>query len=266
MTNKITTIQDIADRLNITRSTVSRALNDSNRISEKTKEKVRAVAKELNYAPNALASNLRTGKTHTIAYVVPDISNPFFAKIGRMIESIALEAGYFLLVGSTDENAKKEEALINNLMNRQIDGLVLASTQVNSKVVKNLVARNFPLVLFDRIHEAVDGNYILVENESAMQKATQHLINQGCKKLGLLSITPELYPLSARIAGFVKALHENNIDFGQDLIRKVDYKNAKESTLTEMAYLIEQGVDGIVFTNNIMASRAMWHINMHYKD
>ncbi|MBI9066842.1 MAG: LacI family DNA-binding transcriptional regulator [Salinivirgaceae bacterium] len=266
MGEKITTIQDIADRLKITRSTVSRALSDSPRISDKTKKKVREIAKELNYVPNTLASNLRKGKSFTIAYVVPDISNPFFAKIGRLIESIALKEGYFLLVGSTDEDAKKEEALINNLMNRQIDGLVLASTKVNSKVVKNLVDRNFPLILFDRVDEKVDGNYVLVENEQSMQKATESLILQGCKKLGLLSITPELYPLNARIAGFKKALESNHFEINTDLIRKVDNNNIKESTHAEMAYLIEQEVDGVVFTNNTMASQAIWNVNMYYKD
>jgi len=246
-------IKDIAQELGFSKTTVSFVLNnkgDEKNISKKTQEKILDYVREVNYQPNQIAKSLKKGKTNTIGYLVPDISNPFYAKIGRLIEDLLAEKGYHLIIGSTDEKQEKEDSLLNMFVNRQVDGLILASSFENLGMLKTLEAQRFPMVFFDREHPDFCGNYILVENKKSMQSAVQKVIDKEAKKIGLLSITPDVYSLKLRIDGYRKALEDNAIELDENLIRIVDTNNLKESSQKQLEYLIEENVDAIAFTNN----------------
>ncbi|MGQ1909485.1 LacI family DNA-binding transcriptional regulator [Marinifilum sp. RC60d5] len=262
-------IKDIAQELGFSKTTVSFVLNnkgDEKNISKKTQEKILAYVREVNYQPNQIAKSLKKGTTNTIGYLVPDISNPFYAKIGRLIEDLLAHKGYQLIIGSTDEKQKKEDSLLNMFVNRQVDGLILASCFENLGMLKSLAAQAFPMVFFDREDPDFNGNYILVENKVSMQLAVQKVIDKGAKKIGLLSITPNVYSLKLRIDGYKQALIENKIHVNEDLIKIVDINNLKESSENKLDYLIKEKVDAVVFTNNQITANAIWLMNMNYKE
>ena len=262
-------IKDIAQDLGLSKTTVSFVLNnkgDEKNISKKTQEKILDYVREVNYQPNQIAKSLKKGKTNTIGYLVPDISNPFFAKIGRLLEDHFWEKGYHLLIGSTDENTDKEAQLLNMFVNRQVDALIVASCFIQGDSIKSLLAANFPLVFFDREDPDIEANYILVENKISMKNAVEKTIKTGSKKLGLITLTPDVYSLKNRIEGYKMALSENRIDFDNDLIRIVDNNDLKSGTERELRKLIESGVDTVVFTNNQIAVIAIWLMNTYYKD
>lgn len=262
-------IKDIAQDLGFSKTTVSFVLNnkgDEKNISKKTQEKILAYVHEVNYQPNQIAKSLKNGTTNTIGYLVPDISNPFYAKIGRLIEDLLAAKGYHLIIGSTDEKQEKEDSLLNMFVNRQVDGLILASCFENLGMLKTLAAQRFPMVFFDRESPDFNGNYILVENKNAMRSAVDKVIDKGAKRIGLLSITPNVYSLKLRIDGYKQALIENNIDVDEDLIRVVEIDDLKESSKTQLTFLMEQGVDAIAFTNNQITAHAIWLMNTAFRE
>lgn len=262
-------IKDIAQDLGLSKTTVSFVLNDKGdekNISKKTQEKILRYVKEVNYQPNQIAKSLKQGQTNTIGYLVPDISNPFFAKIGRLLEDYFWEKGYHLLIGSTDENIDKEAQLLNMFVNRQVDALMVASCFIKSDSIKSLLANDFPLVFFDREDPDVEANYILVENKISMKDAVERAIETGAKKLGLITLTPDVYSLKNRIEGYKLALENKDIASDEQLIRIVDNNDLKKGTEKELKALIESGVDTVVFTNNQIAVIAIWLMNTYYKD
>ncbi|MGZ2369725.1 LacI family DNA-binding transcriptional regulator [Ancylomarina sp. YFZ004] len=262
-------IKDIAQDLGLSKTTVSFVLNnkgDEKNISTKTQKRVLDYIREVNYQPNQIAKSLKKGKTNTIGYLVPDISNPFFAKIGRLLEDHFWEKGYHLIIGSTDEDKEKEEQVLNMFVNRQVDALIVASCFIKGDTIKSLLAQGFPLVLFDREDPDIEANYILVENKISMKNAIEKTIQTGSKKLGLITLTPDVYSLKNRIEGYKMALSDNHIEFDNDLIRIVDNNDLKPGTERELRKLIESGVDTIVFTNNQIAVIAIWLMNTHYKN
>ncbi|WP_320019237.1 LacI family DNA-binding transcriptional regulator [Labilibaculum manganireducens] len=262
-------IKDIAQDLGVSKTTVSFVLNkkgDEKNISKKTQKVILDYIKEVGYQPNQIAKSLKNGTTNTIGYLVPDISNPFYAKIGRMIEDLLWEKGYHLLIGSTDEKKEKEELLINMFVNRQVDGLIIASCFIKGDVLKSLSRQNFPMVFFDREDPDFLANYILVENKNPMKEAIQKTIDKGAKRIGLLSITPDVYSLKLRIDGYKQALTDNALEYDENLLRIVDHNHIKESAQKELKYLIEAGVDVVVFTNNQITATAIWLMNMHYPE
>ncbi len=262
-------IKDIAQDLGLSKTTVSFVLNDKGdekNISQKTQKRVLDYVKEVNYQPNQIAKSLKQGQTNTIGYLIPDISNPFFAKIGRLLEDHFWEKGYHLLIGSTDENKDKEAQLLNMFVNRQVDALIVASCFIQSDTIKSLLARDFPLVFFDREDPDVIANYILVENKISMKNAVEKAIDLGSKKLGLITLTPDVYSLKNRIDGYKMALESKHIDLDEKLVRIVDNNELKKGTEKELKALIESDVDTVVFTNNQIAVIAIWLMNTHYGD
>ncbi len=261
-------MKDIADMAGVSKTTVSIVLNDrteERKISKETKDKIWDIVNKLNYKPSSLARSLRSRKSHTIGFLMADISNVFYAKISRIIEDLSWDKGYQVLFGSTEELGDKEEILINDLVNRQVDGLIIASSNPNSKVIKQLVHNEYPLVLIDRDAENLDVNSIVIDNKGMMQKAVERLIRLGKRRIGLLSITPHIYTLKNRIEGYKAALKKHKIKVDDNLILHIDYKNIREDSYNRLEELIDQNVDCIVFTNNQVATETLIHIKTKYK-
>jgi len=265
---KKTSIADIARQLGLSKTTVSFVLNhkgDEKKISAQTQQRIFELAGKLNYQPDTVAQSLKTGRSNTIGYLVPDIANPFFAKTGRKIEDLLAEHGYNLIIGSTDENTSKEEELINTLVNRKTDGLIIASTNIRSETLHNLLSKKYPLVLFDREEPEIQANYIVVENKMAMKNAVIELLASKQRKIGLLSITPHVYSLKLRIEGFREAMQAVP-DYDPRLLRTVNYTDIKQSTQKEIKILMDHEVEAIVFTNNLIATEGLWVLNRFYKN
>lgn len=255
---KRVSLADIAKSAGVSKSLVSLVMNDrgdSHGISKKTQKMVKAVADDLNYKPNTMARSLRTGKTDTIGLILADIGNPFYAKLARSIEDFAITKGYHLIFSSSDENAALEEQLIEMMRNRQVDGLIIASTLVqnNCQVLQKLQDQKFPFVLIDRYIPNTDFSSVVSDNEKGTKDLVQHLIDQGRKKIALFSITPShLTSISDRIGGYKKALESNNIDFDPHLIVEIPFDNIAK--LKDGFDLLERkNVDAIITLNNSLA-------------
>jgi LacI family transcriptional regulator len=221
---KKTTIYDIANKLNITAATVSRALNDNKLISAKTKELVLATAKELNYEKNASAFALKSGKTKLIGLVVPYINRHFFSNIIMGVEEELNPMGYHVMIFQSNESYKKEKDIIDRMLISQVDGIMIsiAKSIPDSKHLEKIINQKIPLVFFDRKIQLKNTSSVVLDDVEGGRLATNHLIQQGCSKIACVISNPSLDIYRNRLNGFIKAHKENGMNHNRDLIFEAD--------------------------------------------
>ncbi|MCB9361413.1 MAG: LacI family DNA-binding transcriptional regulator [Flavobacteriales bacterium] len=253
------TLAEVAKSLNVSKTLVSLVLNDrgdEKGISKATQERVHKKVKELNYKANQFARGLRMGKSNTIGLIVADISNSFYAKMCRSIEDNANKHGYNVIICSSDENPEKESTLIQMLIDRQVDGLIISTTQKKNDDILNLKKNNFPFVLIDRHIPKVDTNYVIVDNKDGAKEIVNHLIQLGNKRIGHLTISPShLSSLKDRTLGYKEALKENNIRIDNNLIKEISFENIKEDVYNQLKELLSppQSISSLFVSNNNIA-------------
>ncbi|MBS4536770.1 LacI family DNA-binding transcriptional regulator [Clostridium sp. D2Q-14] len=214
------TIKDIARIANVSIATVSKVINgkDSD-LSEKTIENVKRIIEEENYSPNSLARSMITKKTKTIGLIIPDVSNPFFTDLTRGAEDIANKRGYSIFYCNTDDDLDKEIRYINNLIEKQVDGIALSGAIVRDKRRERNININVPIVSLDRevYFKGIQGN-IEVDNFNGAYEAVNYLIEIGHKSILFLSGQLDIRPSKKRLEGYKKALKDNDIPFDEDLV------------------------------------------------
>jgi LacI family transcriptional regulator len=233
------TLKDIAGKAGISVSIVSRVLNSKTkkyRISATTEQRVLNAARELNYHPNQLARGLRLKKTHTIGLIVPDISNPFFAHVARVIQKQAYQEGYSLLVCNTDENIDTEIEQIAIMRSRRLDGFIIMPVGVSHGHIDDLLADNIPLVLLDRCFDDLDTHSVVVDNYLGACQAVQHLTDLGHKRIAIIQGLPNTYTNNARVKGYTDILRRKNIPIDESLIVGNDFR--KENGYVETKSLL----------------------------
>ena len=226
-------LKKLAEELNLSFSTVSKALRDSHEISESTKNRVVAKANELNYQVNPLASSFRKQKTKTIALIIPEVVNDFFGPVINGIESIAQEKGYHVLIYMTHEDRQKEISIFKLLQNGRVDGIMLSLSEQTCDIthLRELKEKGVPLILFDRITDQLDVTTVTTDNSAGGKRATEHLIERGCKRLAFLGISRTLSVSTGRMSGFLEALKANSIPREDDMILCCDgddHKNKEQ--------------------------------------
>ena len=264
---KKVSLADVAKSLGVSKTLVSLVLNDrgdEKGINKDTQQRVKDKVKELNYKPNQFARGLRVGKSNTIGLVVADISNSFYAKMCRSIEDSCTANGYNLIICSSDEKPEKESELIQMLIDRQVDGLIISTTQNNNNDIKRLKKNNFPFVLIDRNIPKIETNYVGVENKLGAKEAVNHLIQLGNKKVGHLTISPShLSSLKERTSGYKEALKENGIRVDKSLIKEISFDNIKEDVRREIKELLSppQSISSLFVANNNIAVACLESLN-----
>lgn len=220
MKKKRTTIYDIAEKLNITASSVSRALNNSNYVNENTKQLILKTAAELNYKRNTLASNLRKGHSKTIGIVVPRINQNFFSNVIAGIEEATYEKGYNLIICQSNESQEKEIKCINTLINQQVDCIVISisADSHDYKHLKNVLDHGIQLIQFDRVIDELETLKVINDNEQASFEAVSHLIEQGYKRIALLEGPQNLGIFKQRKVGYLAALNKHGLPVIDELI------------------------------------------------
>ncbi|MFL9481424.1 LacI family DNA-binding transcriptional regulator [Chitinophagaceae bacterium LWZ2-11] len=214
-------LKTIAKELGLSISTVSKALKDSYEISEQTKAKVLALVKKLNYEPNPYASSLRKQKSKTIAVVIPEIANNFFALAINGIESVAQEKGYHVLIYLTHEDYQKEVSIMGHLQSGRVDGVLMSvSSNVESSPdhIMALKQRDIPVVFFDRIYNRLGTTKITTDDYDSGYKATEHLIEKGCKRIAFFAFKNYLSINNKRMQGYLDALQHYKIKHTPSLI------------------------------------------------
>jgi LacI family transcriptional regulator len=214
------TIHDIARELNISASTVSRALNNNPRISQKTRDKIKAAADKLGYRPNTIASNLRNQKSNTIGIVVPMINRHFFSSVISGVEDVAFKAGYNVIISQSNDNFSKESTIVHSLFSNRVDGLII-SIGMQTQTFAHLelfIRKHIPLVFFDRVVDEIDADKIVVDDFGGAFQVTQHLIDQGCRRIAHIAGPQNLKIYTERKRGYQQALSKNGLSVDQTLI------------------------------------------------
>ncbi|MEH0153053.1 LacI family DNA-binding transcriptional regulator [Limibacter armeniacum] len=257
---KPTTIHDIAKALNLNSSTVSRALNNHPRISEKTRLMVQKTAKKLAYQPNSMAANLRKSSSKTIGVVIPRISRHFFSQAISGIEETAYAEGYSVVICQSMENEKREIRNIDTLISSRVDG-ILISPAIGTKSYKHLnqiKERDIPLFFFDRYIEEVDASKILTDDFKIARQLAQHLIDQGCKKMAVITGDRQASIYRDRINGIYETLKENGFNMESQLLIKeteLIYENGEQA----IREWLKQGVefDAVLGLSDMVAISAL---------
>ena len=215
-----TTIQHIADELNLTAATVSRALRDHPRISIETKQLVNATAERLNYHRNKIASSLRTGKSNTIGVIIPSARINFFGSVVHGIETIASEFNYHTLIYQSEERTELEKKAIEAFLGARVDGILASMAKETSDFshFSELKKKNIPLVLFDRVNDSLNIPSVVVDDFKGGYAATEHLIKQGYQRIGHLAGPPAFQTFQNRLAGYLSALKKYDRPIDESLI------------------------------------------------
>lgn len=213
-------IKKLAKALHLSTSTVSRAFRDNSDISATTKERILAMAKELNYQPNHYASNLREQKSKTIAVIVPELANNYFSLAIQSIERVASAKGYHILVYATNDQFEKEVSFIKHLHNGRADGIIMSvSGEANNhNYLNELSKKRLPIVFFDRVYEDIETPRVITNDYDSSFAATKHLIQQGCKRIAYLAVNKTLSIGKTRMQGYIDALKKFNVPFHDELI------------------------------------------------
>ncbi|MFN3997321.1 LacI family DNA-binding transcriptional regulator [Algoriphagus sp.] len=202
------TIKDIARELNVSSSTVSRALKDYPGISDETKKKVRELADKMNYRPNAIALSLQKGRSSTIGVIIPEVVHFFFSTVISGIEEVAYARGYKVILTQTNENLEREKSSIDTMLSNQIDGVLVSFSKetTNFDHFSTLLNKGFPIVFFDRVPEINNAITVTVNDHSGAYEATTHLLKQGYRKIVHLSGPANLNISRERARGYTDAL------------------------------------------------------------
>lgn len=221
---KQVTIKDIAQKLGISTSTVSRALKDHPDISLKTREAVQELAKLLGYKPNLIALNLKHSRTNTIGVIMPEVQHYFFSTILNGIEEVAYKGDFSVMVFQSNESYMREVLNTQTMLANRVDG-VLASISKNTHDFahfQQLIDNEIPLVLFDREIESLHADSVIVDDYSGAYLAVDHLLSKGCKRIALYSAPQHLLIGKNRLEGYKAALEHHNIEFEPDLVYSCD--------------------------------------------
>lgn len=246
-------IKQIAEILNISPSTVSFVLNGKEkevRISKELAEKVRDTAKALNYTPNMAARSLRTRKTKTIGLIVADISNPFFSKMARHIENIATREKYQVIFASSDESDEKFEKLCDVFIGKSVDGMIVVPPMGAAAALTKLVENKMPLVVIDRETEQVPLNTVMMDNFKAGYLLVERLINEGCRKIGLIGHNKNFTNVISRYDGYKEALSKYGIKTTDDLVQFVGLDDFEQNIDNALDILLENSIDSIFFATS----------------
>lgn len=214
------TISDIARELNITAATVSRALHDHPAIKDTTKKAVKDAARKLNYQPNKLASSLRLGKSNIIGVIIPSAEINFFGSVVHGIEKVANENNYNVLIYQTNELYEYEKKGVQTFLRSQVDGVLasISKDTINLDHYLEIKRRGVPLILFDRVSDALDVSSVVVNDYVGAFEATRHLIKQGCRRIAHIGGQQHVTIFNQRLKGYIDALNVHSIPVNDDLI------------------------------------------------
>jgi LacI family transcriptional regulator len=261
--SKKSTISDIARELNITASTVSRALNDNPRISEETKKLVKDAAKRVGYQVNGVASALRSGRTHTIGVIVPTADRSFFASIVRGIEMAANRIGYNVMICQSNDSYASEMINIKALLRAQVDGIVLSISKETKDFqhLEDLKKRGIPLVIFDRVIYKSDISTVTIDDYRGAYKATQHLIEQGCQRIATFTLENQnLSIYKERLRGYKDALAAYNFPIRDNYVHINDLRIDGGRAGAEFLWSLPEPPDAIFCASDFSALGAMQYL------
>ena len=256
--NKPATIKDIAKQLNVSISTVSRAMRNAPDVNRETRQAVMALSEQLNYQPNKLALSLKQKQTHTIGVIVPNLDFVLSTMV-KGIDEVALEAGYTVMVCQSNESFGREIVNTRRLLDSLVDGFII-SVSSETKVFdhfKKIQEKQMPMVVFDRVTPFLKAPGVRIDNEDGGFQATEHLIEQGYKRIAILAGPKNLGISNSRLDGYLRALKKHKIKSDPDLIINCDFNQHYAYLATQELLSMKKRPDAIFTISDRMAIGAM---------
>lgn len=252
------TIKDIAEKLGISTSTVSRALKDHPDISIKTRQAVKELSKLLGYQPNRIALNLKQSRTNTIGILVPEVEHHFFSSVINGIEEIAYEDNFSVMVFQSNESYMKEVLNTQALLANRVDGVLVSFSKetLDFSHFEQLIFNEIPVVFFDRVLPTLHADCVMVDDYSGAFNAVNHLIDRGCRRIAFYSAPQHLLLGRKRWEGYRDALEKHNLPFDRDLVYACDsYESAMK--ISRSVLKKKDRPDGIFAVNDLTAIGVM---------
>ena len=247
MKKEVTTLKKIAQLLEVSTSTVSRALNNHPDISEETSERVKKMAKKLNYMPNIFAKGFRQHKTNIIGVIVPNITHYFTTTIVRGIIEEASIQGYRVIISESNNDVIKQQEMFNTMIQFGVDGILASLTKMTKEIDHILpIINTVPLILIDKVSDKIPCTQITINDEEAAFNAIEHLINIGKKRIAIIKEREYSYTSEKRYAGYLRALKEHNIVIDEKIIISVDDISLKQGRrMTNLLLSMKKKPDAI---------------------
>lgn len=251
-------MKDIAQDLGVSLMTISKALRGHTDISEETRKRVLKRARELDYRPNWVARSLVTRRTHMVGLVIPDLMHSFFAEVAKGISRTLEPLSYQIVISNSDENAETEDRQIELLSARNLDGLIVASAQLNGRrsAFQMLSKRKIPFVLIDRLLTGIDGHYVGVKDEEIGLVATDHLIEQGCTRIAHIR-GPAIATGTGRLRGYRRALSQHGLKAPAEYVVSGQHSDSSGYEAMVQLLKLDSRPDGVFCYNDPVAAGAI---------
>lgn len=247
------TIYDVARESKVSMATVSRVLNGNSNVRPATKNKVMNVINKMEYRPNAVARGLASKKTTTVGVIIPDVTDEYFASLARGIDDIASMYKYNIILANSDDDSSKQVKVLNNLLSKQVDGIIFMGNEINDKLRQEFKNSNVPIVLAGSVDESNSVPSVNIDYISAVKTETSKLINNGNKKIAFISGSlNQPINLDYRLVGYKNALQENNYVFDKSLVFSTS--GNYQSSYNLVNSILSKNITAAVVTNDELAA------------
>ncbi|HEY3370245.1 MAG TPA: LacI family DNA-binding transcriptional regulator [Prolixibacteraceae bacterium] len=262
MAKRHVSLKDLATELNVSISTVSRALRNHPEISHEMIRKVQDLARSRNYTPNPLAMGLLRQETRMIGVIVPDLVTHFFSSVISGIEYVAKQNGYYILISSSSESFEKEVESVKNLLNTRVEGLIVCLSQETQTFehFDVLVNHEIPLVFFDRVCRTDEVPSVVADNTEAARQVTRHFYDNGCRRIAFINGPAQLSISKLRYEGYLQGLHDCHLPFEEELVAQCNMSPEDASVATRKLLRLKKHPDAIFGINDTVIFAAMREI------
>jgi LacI family transcriptional regulator len=251
------TIRDVAERAGVSPITVSRVINNSGYVSQETRSRVEAAIAELQYVPNSLARSLRFKRTHTLALVLTDITNPFWTTVARGVEDAASQCGFNVILCNTDENEAKQSEYLNVLLQKQVDGFLLVPARSTPDPIVLIQSQKVPTVVLDRQVPGAQVDIVRGDSEGGAYQLVRLLLSLGHRRIAMLSGPVSISTAADRVTGYRRALHEVGLEAQAELICYGEYTQESGYQMAQKALSLTPRPTALFAANNFIAIGAL---------
>lgn len=251
------TIRDVARRAGVSVATAARALGNYGYVRTTTRQRVRRAAQALDYHPNVIARSMIKGRTHTLAVIVSDNANPFFAAAVRGIEDVVLPHGYGILLCNADEDADKESMYLRVIRERRADGLILSPSGGATALLRTMIRSGLPIVQIDRRLDGVMTDAVVIDNRAGVRAATEHLLQLGHRRIGMIAGPRRLYTGRERLEAFLTTMRRAGVAVDRDLVVEGDFKAGSAYERVGTFLQMRRRPTALFVANNLMTIGAL---------
>jgi len=251
------TIRDVARRAGVSVATAARALGGYGYVSDPTRARILRAARTLDYHPNAIARSMIKGRTHTLAVIVSDNANPFFASVVRGIEDVVLAEGYAIVLCNADEDPDKEAMYLRTVRQKRVDGLIISPSGGSASALRSMLAGGTPIVQIDRRLPRLAADAVLIDNRAGVRAAIEHLIRLGHRRIGIISGPRRLYTGRERLEAYRATLRDAGLRFDDELVLEGTFKEQSGYELVGRFLCLRRRPTAIFVANNLMTIGAL---------